>query len=115
MKLSWNLSGTFLELLWKFPRNFMGFYWNCPGHSENLFEISGTLVVQVGKEDPVFLDVMQVEEDGEQDGEDDDDCSSYVGCKGPSSEEVLRPGIPCHPNVQRPEMRLTLTQVKHAQ
>ena len=78
-------------------------------------EISGTLLGQVGKEDPVLLDLVPVEEDGEEDGENDHDSGRDVGGKGPISEEVLRSGIPCDPNVQRPEVRLTLTQVKQAQ
>ena len=77
-------------------------------------EISGTLLGQVGKEDPVLLDLVPVQEEGEEDGENDHDSGRDVGCKGPFSEEVLRSGIPCDPNVQRPQMCVTLTQVKQA-
>ena len=69
----------------------------------------------VGKEDTVLLVLMPVEQDGEENREDNDDRGRKVGCKGPSSEEVLRPGIPCHPDLQKPDMLLTLTEVKQAQ
>ena len=56
-----------------------------PGHSEKFLEISGTPVKQVGKEDPVLLGLMPVEEDGEEDGDDNEDSGGDVGRKGPSS------------------------------
>ena len=59
------------------------------GHSEKSLEISGTPLKQVGKEDPVLLGLMPVEEDGEEDGDDNEDSGGDVGRIGPSSEEVL--------------------------
>ena len=72
-------------------------------------------VGQVGKEDPVLFLLMPEEEEGEEDGDDNEDSGGDVGRFGPSSEELLRSGILCDPDLQRPEMRLALTQVKHAQ
>ena len=69
----------------------------------------------MGKEDPVLPDLMAVEQDGEQDGEDNDHSGREVGCISVSSEEVLRSRILCDPDLQRPEMRLALTEVKQAQ
>ena len=118
MELSWNFHEIFLELSWNFDRislNFMGFSWKFQGHSKNVLEMSGTPVRQMWKDDPVLLALVPVEEDGEDDGENDHDSGRGVRFKGPSSKEVLRSRIPCHPDVQRPDMPLTLTQVKHAQ
>ena len=56
-----------------------------PGNFGIILEISGTLVRQVGKEDPVLLGLMPVEEDGEEDGDDNEDSGRDVGCLGPSS------------------------------
>ena len=39
------------------------------GHSEKSLEISGTPLKQLGKEDPVLLGLVPVEEDGEEDGD----------------------------------------------
>ena len=60
-----------------------------PSHSEKVLEISGTLLRQVGKEDPVLLDLLPVEDDGEEDRDDNGDSREDIGCKGPSSEDVI--------------------------
>ena len=66
------------------------------------------------KEDSVLPHLMPVEEDGQEDGDDNEDSGGGVGCKGPSSEEVLRSRVFCDPNLQRPETRLALTEVQHS-
>ena len=55
------------------------------GHSEKSLEISGTPLKQVGKEDPVLLGLVPVEDDGEEDGDDNEDTGGDVGLIGPSS------------------------------